>query len=53
MDADDIALPERIEKQYLRLQQNPEIGVVSGWYQLIDAQDKKLYTIRKLPGASY
>ena len=49
MDADDIALPERIEKQYLRLQQNPEIGVVSGWYQLIDAQDKKLYTLRKLP----
>jgi glycosyltransferase involved in cell wall biosynthesis len=49
MDADDIALPERIEKQYLCLQQNPEIGVVSGWYQLMDANGNLLHTIRKLP----
>lgn len=30
MDADDIALPNRLEKQYEYLQQNPEIGIAGG-----------------------
>jgi len=42
MDADDISLPERIEKQMLFLEQNPEIDVVGGANQRIDANDKLL-----------
>lgn len=42
MDADDISLPERIEKQMLFLEQNPEIDVVGGANQRIDATDKLL-----------
>ena len=49
MDADDISVPERIEKQYHFLQQNQNIGIISNWYQLIDTTGKQLNIIRKLP----
>ena len=49
MDADDISMPERIEKQYNFLQQNQNIGIVSNWYQLIDTSGKQLNIFRKLP----
>lgn len=32
-DADDISLPDRIEKQVEILQTNPKVGVVGGWLQ--------------------
>lgn len=34
MDADDIALPDRLEKQFTFLQNNPSYGVVGSWVQL-------------------
>jgi len=42
MDADDIALPARFEKQVSVLQNNPEIGVCGTWFTpLIDGLKKK------------
>ena len=42
MDADDVAFPERLEKQVTFLEQNPSIGVVSGlvehWSQVEDSR---------------
>ena len=38
MDADDISLPERLEKQVAFLEANPEVGLVSGDALAIDAQ---------------
>ena len=42
MDADDISLPERIEKQMSFLEKNPEIDVVGGANQRIDENDRLL-----------
>lgn len=33
MDADDISLPQRLEKQVKFLDENPEIGVLGTWYE--------------------
>lgn len=33
MDTDDICVPERIEKQYIFMQENTEIDVVGGWIE--------------------
>ncbi len=49
MDADDVALPDRLKEQYHILQEHPEIGVVSCWYQLMDARNNVMHTIRRLP----
>lgn len=37
MDADDVSLPERIEKQLIFLQDNPDIDVVGGAIEEIDS----------------
>lgn len=36
MDADDIALPQRLEKQVAFLNAHPEVGIVGTWYQFIN-----------------
>lgn len=36
MDADDISLPERLEKQYSFLENNPEVFLIGTNYQFID-----------------
>lgn len=36
MDADDIAHPQRLEKQVSFLEKHPEIGVLGGWLQTIE-----------------
>lgn len=36
MDADDISLPDRIKIQYHCFRENPDVGVVAGWVQVID-----------------
>ncbi len=36
MDADDISLPTRFEKQFRFLERNPEIGVLGTWIQDLD-----------------
>jgi glycosyltransferase involved in cell wall biosynthesis len=33
MDADDISLPNRLEKQYAFLENHPEIGIVGTWFE--------------------
>ena len=37
MDADDISLPERFEKQIRFLEENPDVGVCGTWRKNIDA----------------
>lgn len=37
MDADDIALPERLEKQVAFLDTHPDVGIVGTAYQFVDA----------------
>lgn len=40
MDADDIALPDRFEKQVVYLEQHPEVDVVGGAIEEIDGNDE-------------
>lgn len=42
MDADDISLPLRIEKQVLFMKQNPEIDILGTWFSLMDT-DTNIY----------
>jgi glycosyltransferase involved in cell wall biosynthesis len=48
MDADDISLPERFEKQRNFLINNPNISVLGSWYEEIDENGERL-SYRKLP----
>jgi len=48
MDADDISLPSRFEKQRAFLSENMEISIVGCWYEEIDEAGKHL-SYRKLP----
>jgi glycosyltransferase involved in cell wall biosynthesis len=48
MDADDISLPSRFEKQRAFLSANTDISIVGSWYEEIDESGKHL-TFRKLP----
>jgi glycosyltransferase involved in cell wall biosynthesis len=48
MDADDISLPQRFERQYRFMKDNPGIGCVGSWYEEIDGNGSCLYC-RKLP----
>ena len=41
MDADDIALPDRLEKQLLFMQARPEVGLLGGAIQLMDENGDK------------
>lgn len=49
MDADDVSLPERLEKQVRFLDANPDVGVVGTAVQVIDENDRVLDLIR-FPG---
>lgn len=42
MDADDIALPTRFEKQVAVLEKNPEIGVCGTWFTFFGAKKNKV-----------
>ena len=42
MDADDIALPTRFEKQIAVLKNNPEIGVCGTWFTFFGAKKNKV-----------
>jgi hypothetical protein len=49
MDADDISVQERLAVQVTYLGEHFETGVVSGWYQTIDASGNKQGSIHWLP----
>jgi len=40
LDSDDIAMPERFEKQVTYLQNHPEVGVCGTWFTFFGAQNK-------------
>jgi glycosyltransferase involved in cell wall biosynthesis len=40
MDGDDISVATRFEKQLKYLQEHPDVGVVSTWYQMFDQVDE-------------
>ena len=44
MDADDLALPERLQVQYDFLQAHPEVGLVSSCFDIIDQQGVRIKT---------
>ena len=44
-DADDLSLPQRLEKQIAFLQENPEIGLVGTGYDVIDENGVKKFSI--------
>jgi glycosyltransferase involved in cell wall biosynthesis len=48
MDADDISIPERFEKQRSYLIKNPDITVLGSWYEEIDESGRHL-AYKKLP----
>ncbi len=45
MDADDIAVPNRLEKQLCFLRDHPEIVCIGGAYEIIDDQGRLLTTL--------
>lgn len=44
MDADDISLPARLEKQVQHLESHPEIGILGTWIGVIDEEGSPLRT---------
>ena len=49
MDTDDIAKPDRFEKQLSFLETHPEIDVVSSWIEEFESTIDNILSIRKLP----
>lgn len=49
MDTDDIAKPERFEKQLAVFQEHPEIDVVGAWVDEFEDDISKIKSVRKLP----
>lgn len=47
MDSDDIAMPERLEKQVAYLDENPHVGAVGGWHEKFGNNVKP--TVRQYP----
>lgn len=47
MDADDVSLPQRLEKQVGFLDSHPEAVLVTGWIQSIDAEGNYLNRLEK------
>jgi glycosyltransferase involved in cell wall biosynthesis len=49
MDADDISLPQRLQRQVDFMERNPEIGMCGTWAQEIDIDGNVLDKIREYP----
>ena len=48
MDADDISLPSRFEKQINFMKNNPDVSVLSSWIEEFDS-DGNVFSLKKLP----
>jgi GT2 family glycosyltransferase len=46
MDADDVALPRRLELQVARLDRDPDLVCVGGAYEVIDAKGRRIDLVR-------
>jgi len=46
MDADDISMPERLQKQVNILERKPDLGVVGTWCYIIDEKDNIKYEVK-------
>lgn len=42
MDADDIAMPERLAKQVAFMDAHPEVGLLGTWAEIVDADGKRV-----------
>lgn len=49
MDADDICLPDRFEKQWIRIQVEPAIALIGSWIEEYDDQMRTPIALRRLP----
>lgn len=49
MDSDDISLPDRFEKQLARLAQEPELAVLGGAIEEVDAESLQPVALRRVP----
>lgn len=49
MDTDDIAKPQRIEKQLRFMQEHPEIGMVGSWIEEFITDTNHIESVRKVP----
>lgn len=49
MDTDDIAYPDRLEKQYHLMEEHPEIDACSGWIDEFINTTENIISIKKLP----
>lgn len=52
MDTDDIAKPNRFEKQVKVFEEHPELDVVGAWIEEFEGEVKNITSIRKLPESS-
>ncbi|MBB3119608.1 glycosyltransferase family 2 protein [Pseudoduganella violacea] len=52
LDSDDLAFPQRLQRQYDYLQQHPEVDAVGCWSQPIDAEGRPRPYAWRLPGDS-
>lgn len=49
MDADDVALPERLRVQFEYLRDHPELDLLASWHTEIDADGQDALRIKKTP----
>lgn len=49
MDADDLCLPQRLERQLAAFSANPQLIACGTWFQKIDANNKHILTISNPP----
>ncbi|TWT68174.1 glycosyltransferase [Crateriforma conspicua] len=52
MDADDVSLSDRFEKQFSYLDQHPDVSLLGGWYRQFDDKMQHCLTDRKVPSQS-
>lgn len=49
MDADDISLPDRFEKQLIRISKEPDLAIVGGAVEEVDANTLRPVALRRVP----
>ncbi|MBN1430151.1 MAG: glycosyltransferase [Anaerolineae bacterium] len=46
MDADDVSMPDRFERQLTFMEQHPQVGVLGSWIQCIDQEGRPKQIVR-------